>query len=124
MPRSQLQSVLNRAQSLTDYVNALSEDERNFILDLLPEQEEKPKKTRKKRQPKAEKIGLPRSSDSVRCAVEGCGEIPGHPNHDSTYLSSHPFVPAAQSARKRSSVKDKASPETTKEPDLSSGVAA
>lgn len=52
MPRSELTTVLRRARELHDYVQALTDDERNYLLDLLvPEPDAAPvvkKRTRKK----------------------------------------------------------------------------
>jgi hypothetical protein len=67
--RSPLTALIQKAQSFVDQINALPEDERNLVLDLLlpePEQPEAPvKKTRKKRKsngaalPASKKRGLP-----------------------------------------------------------------
>ena len=87
----------------------MTEEERKCFLDLVdpqPEPEAPAKRTRKKRSAApaatAAKRGLPSIPDSARCAVEGCGQLSGHPNHDSTYLSSHPFESSAPTASKRS----------------------
>lgn len=122
-PRSPLTEIIQRVQAKVDEVKAFPPDEYNLFLDLLlpePEQVEKPKQTRKKRQAKG--AGLPKVPESARCTVEGCSEIAGHPNHDKTYLSSHEFQSAPSSKKRSKSVVQ--SSETAKEPDFSSGVAA
>lgn len=115
MPRSPLTLAIQRAQSLVDQINALPQEERDLFLDLLlPEPEpEKVKKTRKKRQAKAEKRGLPQQTDAAATVAQKvehcyvCHEEREHSNHDSTYLSSHPFQ-SAPSAKKRSPAKSAA----------------
>jgi len=68
MPRSTITETVKKVQGLVDQVNALSEDERAFFLDLLlpePEQQQpaKTKRTRKKRSASTsasrQKRGLP-----------------------------------------------------------------
>ncbi len=124
MPRSPLTETIQRVEGMIAYVQEnLSSDEFNLFLDLLvPEPPEvEVKKTRKKRQVKTEKRGLPEASESARCSVEGCGQLSGHPNHDSTYLASHGFQSKASSKRGSKSAPDKVA---AGEPDLSPQVAA
>ncbi len=120
MPRSQLAAELNKAQALKDFLAALSEDERNFILDELlpePEQVEKPKQTRKPREVKQEKRGLPetKTQDVKVEKCFACYEEREHPNHDKTYLSSHEFASAPVSKKKA---------KVEKEPEIGSAAVA
>lgn len=131
MARSPLTETYKRVEGMVTYVQQnLSGDEYNLFLDMVaPESEPVPaaKKTRKKRTTKSAKAqslenAISRSPNAKRsadpCAHQYakdsplnaglvCNEFFENGIHDATmgYAGYHPFVPPAQSARRRSSRK-------------------
>lgn len=106
MPRSPIPNLIVEFNSMTP------EEQRCFLdlVDPQPDEQPEKKKTRKKREAKAEKRGLPQQTDAAATVAQKvehcyvCHEGREHSNHDSTYLSSHPFQ-SAPSAKKRSKPK-------------------
>lgn len=112
MARSELANVLNRARELHDYVQALTDDERNYLLDLLlPEQEPV---TTKKPKRRARKAGKSARAASLAGAIGGtangkcvakngdyaCGLPADSALHDPAagYAGYHEFQPAQAQA--------------------------
>lgn len=113
MPRSELTNVLRRARELHDYVQALTDDERNYLLDLLaPEPEAKPAK--KKASKKAGKsrraaslagaiasAGRPHLGEGPVCTI--CSHTEDYEDHQQSSPHYHPFAPPASTAARQSS---------------------
>jgi hypothetical protein len=132
MPRSPLTDLINKVDSLIDEVHGLPEGGYDLFLDrLLPEVEvEKPKRGRKKKSASGRKPGLPQSqeaasseaSSDLRCDV--CGNTADHSDHDSTYLSSHPFARTAGKKSSRKGAGQSSIPSTVGDVENASSVTA
>jgi hypothetical protein len=136
MARSAIGNTMNRARELEALILPLSEDERNYLLDLLlPETETKPKVKRKRRAAVTTSTRRRGLSEQVKGTASGlcagvikfdggnksCDALVADPIHDKNggYAGYHPFqssaTPAGSRLRRRSVPESSVSSETVRD---------